>query len=183
MTRKSRIGKQTNIIVALIAALILMLVLGAQLGLFSSFQATPSPGSWIRIYKIRVGEIKQRYGVFGAPVAEPTIEEINYDYRILDLVGARPARWQVRKKPSVQVERGSYYGAKFKPYITPSLWDYRQGDDYVIFEFDPDEEGMYAPDLIIVVKYTGSEPLSRYRPMMIIPDGGGGETDKENGET
>ncbi|MCD6417696.1 hypothetical protein J7M00_02805, partial [bacterium] len=166
MTRKSRFGKQANIVVAFIVALTLMLVFGAHLGLFSIFQATPSPGSWIRIYKIRVGEIKQRYGMFGQPVAEPTIEKINHHYQILDLVGAKPAQWQVRKKPTIQVERGSYYGARFKPFITPSLWNYRQGNDYVIFEFDPDEEDMYAPDLIIVVKYIGSEPFGEYRPMM-----------------
>jgi len=176
MTRKSRFGKQANIVVAFIVALTLMLVFGAHLGLFSIFQATPSPGSWIRIYKIRVGDIKQKSGVFGQPIAESTIEKINHDYRILDLVGAKPAKWQLRDPPSVQVERGGYYGVQFRPYLTPSLWDYRQGDDYVIFEFDPDEEDAFAPDLIILVKYTGDEPLSQYRPMMLIPgvEGGGG---------
>ena len=176
MTRKSRFGKQANIVVAFIVALTLMLVFGAHLGLFSIFQATPSPGSWIRIYKIRVGDIKQKSGMFGQPIAESTIEKINYDYQILDLVGAQPARWQLRKRPTVQMERGGYYGARFTPPITPSLWNYRQGNNYVIFEFDPDEENAFAPDLIIVVKYIGSEPFGEYRPMMLIPhmDGGGG---------
>ena len=169
MTRKSRFGKQANIVVAFIVALILMLVFGAHLGLFSIFQATPSPGSWIRIYKIRVGDIKQKSGMFGQPIAESTIEKINYDYQILDLVGAQPARWQLRKRPTVQMERGGYYGARFTPPITPSLWNYRQGNNYVIFEFDPDEENAFAPDLIIVVKYIGSEPLGEYRPMGIVP--------------
>ena len=169
MTRKSRFGKQANIVVAFIVALTLMLVFGAHLGLFSIFQATPSPGSWIRIYKIRVGDIKQKSGMFGQPIAESTIEKINYDYQILDLVGAQPARWQLRKRPTVQMERGGYYGARFTPPITPSLWNYRQGNNYVIFEFDPDEENAFAPDLIIVVKYIGSEPLGEYRPMGIVP--------------
>jgi len=44
----------------------------------------------------------------------------------------------------------------------------------VIFEFDPDEENVFAPDLITVVKYTGSERLSQYRLMRLIYMDGGG---------
>ena len=172
MTRKP--SKQPLAILVIILLAIGLLFLGTYFGKFS-FVATPEPASWPRIYKLYVKEIKHKEWPF-----DSTLETIDYEYQILKRVQKTPSKWEREDAPIVKITRSSGPYGPYTLYMRPSLWEYEHKGDYVIFKFDPDEEDMFAPDLMVAVKFLHVKKFSEvastlHAPMMMIPvDGGGG---------
>ena len=160
----------------LILLFVIVLIIGFVGGSYLfSYVATPEPASWPRIYSLYVKEIKHKEWPF-----DSVLETIDYEYQILKLVQKTPAKWEKAEAPVVKITRNyAAYGQPITPYMKPSLWKYEHKGDYVIFKFDPDEEDMFAPDLMVAVKFLYDKKFSEvaaklHAPMMLIPGVGGG---------